>query len=560
MKDRCMIGPLVEGKASEKHTLISVLLIGFAAFLVYANSLGNGFVVDDHSVIIRNPALRGSLLSAFDAIDTGSHPQLNPFYRPFTYLTFLAEWRLHGFDPLLMHLVNVVLHVVNAMLVFLLARSLLGDPRPAFLAGLLFAVHPIHSESVNYLSGGRNTMLACFFVLSAYLVQERSIARQNNSFAVIGALLFLAGLFSKEFALMVLPLIIAQEVVSLRVQESAERHAAVKRMIPYAIATAVYLLLRWLTLSRLGIQSGIIPGLGAQKLSELYVIPSLQERLVNNIYIIPKYLATIIWPTSLSPRYAVPEDLWPIAPMLALAWVIIIGIAIWFFTRGRSAPTLFGLYWTLLFWLPVSGLVYFSIIEMADRYFYIPAIGIWIILADQSLRLLCDRQKALKYVTIATTAILIGLTALTVQRNRDWMSDISLFSRMVDQYPDNPYGHTNMGTVLLMEKDPKNLSVAEQHLEKALALDPDKQFVQPLLGYIRLERNDLDGALHYFSEALRYFPMDREARINRAITYERMGRDQDALSDYEYYLQIPGYNDLTGSREYALERVRALSR
>ena len=139
-----------------KQTWMPLLIVAAAAVIVYANSLGNGFVTDD-STVMHNPALQGSPLALFNTIDSISDSQIMPFYRPLTYLTFAVEGRLHDFDPFWMHFGNILLHVINALLVYLLSKSLLGDYRPALLAGLLFAVHPIHTESVNFLSGGRNT-------------------------------------------------------------------------------------------------------------------------------------------------------------------------------------------------------------------------------------------------------------------------------------------------------------------------------------------------------------------------------------------------------------------
>jgi protein O-mannosyl-transferase len=535
-------------------------LISAIAFLVYANSLGNGFVTDDPSVILHNPVLQGNPLQLFSTIDTISDTQLLPFYRPITYLTFYVEGKLHGFNPFLMHLANILLHAANAFLVYRLARLLFADQGPALLVGLLFAVHPIHSESVNFLSGGRNTMLACFFVLLAYLAHNKSIVQGGITASLLGALFFLAGLLSKETAMMVLPAIFMRELISLRENGLSQRLQPVIRLAPYAAAATCYLILRWLTLSRLGIQTSIIPGFGMQKLQELYIIPSLTERLLYNIYIIPKYLLTIVWPVSLSPRYAVPEDFHLIALPLMVGWGCILGVIVWLLRRASSRATLFGLFWFLAFWIPVSGIFPMSSIQMADRYLYLPAIGLWIIIADQAVRLRIHGKTILRYAALATVLILVVMAALTIQRNLEWRSDITLFSRLVEQYPENPNGYYHLGIAYIKRKGPNDLQVAEKNLEMVLALDPSTQSVQTPLGLVRLERGDFEGALYYYSEALGNFPLDREARINRGITYEKLGRYQEALADYRFYLTIPTYNHIPGSQELAETRIRELSR
>ena len=544
----------------KRRDLIFGLLVIAAALLVYANSLGNGFVTDDPSVILHNPVLQGSPLLLFKTIDTTSNTQLLPFYRPLTYLTFYAEGRLNGFNPFLMHLVNVILHAANAFLVYRLARSLLLGHGAALLAGLLFAVHPLNTESVNFIAGGRNTMLACFFVLAAYLMHRTGIVQNRISIALSGAALFLSGLLSKESAVMVLPFIMMQEIFAIREKGSGEGLKAAMRFAPYMAATAFYFVLRWMTLSRYGIQTSIIPGFATQKIRDLYIIPSLSERLWHNVYILPKYLLTVIWPASVSPRYIIPDDLNLVALPILTGWVCFFLLLAWLIKRGRSYATFFGLSWLLVFWMPVSGIFLVSSIEMADRYFYLPAIGLWIIAADQAVRLTSIGKAALKYVMISTGLILIVMAGLTVKRNLDWKSNITLFTRLTEQYPENPYGHYHLGAAYITRKGPNDLQSAEKEYKMALGLDPSMYSVYTSLGYIRLEQGDFEGALYYYSTALAYNPSDQEARVNRGITYEKLGRDKEALADYQIVLSLPEDYNIPGLRTYAEERMRALSR
>jgi len=539
---------------------VTGFFLAAAAFFVYANSLGNGFVGDDHSVILHNPVLRDSPLSLFNGIDTTSDTELMPFYRPLTYLTFLIEQRIHGLTPFFVRLFNVLLHSANTFLVYRLSRILFKHEHAALFAGLLFAVHPLHTEGVDFNSGGRNTMLSCFFVLAAYLVHRRSVLHDSISTAVAGAFLFLAGLFSKELALAVLPFVAALEIYPLRQQPAGAKSRAALRLLPYLGATLCYLYMRWLTLSRLGIQKGFLPGSGSQAMEAKYSIPGITERLLDNLYIIPKYLQIAIWPTRLSPRYVVPEDLSPLTLTLAVAWLgIIIGLG-WLLTKGRSRTTLFGLSWMAAFWLPVSGIIYFSNIPMAERFLYIPAIGFWVIIADQFSRLYPSLNKTRsRYATIAGVLILLILSAITMRRNSDWKSDLTLNTKLVAQYPENPHGHANLGNAYLDRRSNQDLELAENEFSRALTLDPSLHLLHSPLGYIRLVKSDFEGALKHYSETLAVFPKDRDARINSAIALERLGRSREALDAYRHYLTIPGYNNIPGSREYAEERIRVLS-
>lgn len=546
------------------------LLVAVVAFVVYANSLGNGFAMDDNGVILNNPVFQGSPWSLFTTMDTVSDVVPIPYYRPLTYLSFMMEERLHGFNPFLVRLLNVLLHSGNAFLVYLLARTLLNNTNAALLAGLFFAVHPLHTEGVDFNAGGRNTLLACFFVLSAYLIHRRSVIRNGLLGAFGGACMFLGGLFSKEMALMALPFILLLEREQILQGTKTLRLRAGMRLLPYAGATLLYLALRQLTLAASGVQSGLIPGTGDQVSASLYIMPDLGSRLLSNLYIIPRYFLTVIYPVALSSVYEVPEDLHLLALPLTAAWLCIILVFSWIFLRGRSHATLFGLGWSFFFWLPVSGIVWFASSPLADRYIYIPAIGFWIIVADQASRHF-PTGKSGRIALGAAAVVLLVLALLTIKRNRDWKDDIALFSRVTVQYPDNPYGHAYLGDAYFLKQGERNLKMAEQEFEKALDLQPmiykDGREIPPLyslmvndkLGHIRVARGDYEGALHYYSRALSIYPLDREALLNRGMTLDRLGRSDEAITDYQRFLRAPG-SAFSDRQHYAEGRVRELSR
>lgn len=124
----------------------ATIVIGLVAIAVYAITLFNGFAWDDVLVIVKNPILTGSTLTPFSSIDTARETDHTPYYRPLTLLSFLFEYRLHGFNPTLMHLANLILHILNAILSYFLARSITAGHRAALITALLFAVHPINTE------------------------------------------------------------------------------------------------------------------------------------------------------------------------------------------------------------------------------------------------------------------------------------------------------------------------------------------------------------------------------------------------------------------------------
>lgn len=531
-------------------------LVATAAALVYLNSLGNGFTLDDNQVLLNNPVLKGSISSLFSTIDTTSDTQLLPYYRPFTYLTFWLEGRLHGFNPLAVHFVNVLLHAVNAVLVFQLARNILSTSHAALFAGLLFAVHPLHTEGVNFIAGGRNTMLACCFILLTWLLHHRSISRPALLTSLGASLCFLTGLFSKETTMAVLPFLLALELPSLWKTSAKERLRSLARLLPYAACALFYLILRGMTLSKLGIQSGIF---GAARTDSINMSADLGTRLLNNLYIIPRYLLTVINPSALATHYVVPDDLNLLALPLLVSWLGIIGGLAWLLTRGRTPGTLFGLSWLVLFWLPVSGIIYFPSAPLADRYLYIPMLGLWLIIGEQTFRTNLTSPASRRYVTVATTVILIILAALTIRRNMDWKNNITLYSRFVEQYPDNIHAQAGLGSAYYLSKNEAYAPLAIKQFESVLNRNPYFPMINTFLGNIMLNHNDLEGALLHYNKAVMLMPNDKEARINRAITLEKLGQPAEALKDYRYFVETPGLREIAGARAYAEERLRALS-
>lgn len=526
---------------SEKNDWVFGVSVALVAFLVYANSLGNGFVWDDDVVIVANAALKGNIISLFSGIDAARANELTPYYRPLTLLTFLIEDRLHGLTPFFVRFINVFLHAANTFLVYRLARSITDVRIAALLTSLLFAVHPIHSEGVDFNAGGRNTMLAAFFILSAYLVHRRGVMRDKIAEAFAGSIIFLAGLLSKETALAILPFIVSLEILHGMGADAVRKQRMFLRLIPYIVCLVIYFALRTNALSSAGVTIDVFPGLWA--------------RLLENIYIIPKYLFLIICPISLNCRYFVPSDLSALILPLAAAWLCILTFSGWVIIKSRSRASIFGLLWAVAFWLPVSGVIPFPGAPLADRYLYVPAIGLWLCITDQFVRLQLYRSKT-RLCLAAVAVLLLILVAITAKRNLDWKEPVALFSRVVEQYPEKAFGHFNLGCGYLEKWG--NWDAAEREFEKTLVLDPVMPRLRTKMGYIRLQRGDVEGAFRHYYDAIRLFPTDTEALINMGIVLEKLYRYDDAIDAYRRFLAIPGDTPV-GARQYAEGRVNGLS-
>ena len=342
-------------------------LVTGAALAVYGNTLENGFVWDDNDIIVDNPAVRdlGSIPSLFSSVDATRTAHHAAYYRPLARLTYLLDYQLFGLSPAGYHLGNVLLHALAVLALFLLVRALFGDATRALAAALLFAVHPLNAEAANFVST-RNTILATLFTLVALAAYHR--ARAGGPAALLPAswLSFLAGLLSKETAaglLLLLPVYDLPRPAELR----ATLRGRALRLLPFVAVFAGYLALRTHALSS---------AIGAD-----LDLSGLTARLGRIAYLVPRYLGIVLFPLELNAYYQLPQD-WPSRwPWLALAWAAI-AAALWLCLRLRSRAAAFGLLWFGVNLLPIVGVVPIPSAVMAERYLYLPAVGLWIVAGD----------------------------------------------------------------------------------------------------------------------------------------------------------------------------------
>lgn len=517
----------------EKGAVLPGILVALVSIIVYLNSLNNGFVWDDNIVILENPVFKNDIISLFFSIDSPRQYEWTPYYRPLTYLTFYLENVLFGFNAFAMHLLNLLLHAANVLLSYVLIYSISGRLSVAFIASILFGVHPIGAESVNFLSGGRNTLLSCLFVLITSLLYVQWVKKDKTVYLVLSSVTFLFAMLSKETGLMLFPLLIIAGLL-LR-----------KKEIFYAIPLYLGMLGVYLVLRYSAFKASIV---------ELDFNAELWRGLLNNVYMLPRYLWSVLWPSSISINYPLPEDMNLYALPLLVAWIVISGLFIFILIKGRTPLMIAASGWAVSFWIPTSGIYPIPSMPMADRYIYISIIGIWVIAAVLVSGLM-ERESIKRFVYIVITIVVILLSVITIKQNTYWRNDFTLFTRYINQYPDNPFGYYNLGTAYLEEA--KDIAAAEMQFKKALALRSDFPGLMTQLGHIAQTRRDYEEALMYYNQALMRDPFEVEAIINRAAVFEVMGRYDEALHDYKAFIAFPE-NVKPGVRQMALEKIREI--
>ncbi len=505
--------------SARKEIWIALLLLTIVTLGVYSASFFNGFVMDDEVIIVNNP----QTLSLHNVPDVLLAPDLiKPYYRPLNRATYLFDYRVAGMNPAWYHGVNIIIHLGSVLLLFLAGRRLLNDWRGALVAALIFAVHPVNSEAVNFISA-RNTLLALFFSLASLLAYMDARAK-GKSLPVFSAILFFCGLLCKETAFMMTAVIFLCTFMPLQDQE--ERLNWKSRIIllsPYFLLAVLYFVMRFYSLQ--GIVGTSVPAEG------------LISRLAQNYHIIPQYLALLLFPSDLTLFHKVPQGglftpPWYLPAMLGLGGVIFLIV------KSCSRAALFGLAWIIINYAPISNIVPIPSDQLTERYLYMPAVGFFICLGVLYSRLY-SRERYRQILWGGAAVIVVALAGVTAQRNLDWRNNLSLFSSGVRNDPFSPAAHYNLGTAYM---ETGQLQSARSEWEKTLSLNPEYSDALTQMGTFAAVQGDLSRAEMYYLAALKAPPGETDpdksmAHLNLGKICEKRGRPREALQHYRQFLK-----------------------
>ncbi len=485
---------------------LRLLLVFAAACAVYWNSLDGEFVFDDTSIIQNNPQIR-SLAPANLRQIFGSHywqtvAGQGGLYRPVVVLSYAGNYAAGGLDPWGYHLVNVLLHALNAVLVLLILRDLFGDDAFALWSGLLFALHPIHTEAVAYLVGRAESLAALFFLLA-----WRGWLRGRH---IAAAAAFLVAALAKESALTFLAVPLLSDLVR-------NRRPAWKPYLPLGAAAAAVLGLRYVVLG------GIAP-LAVSASSNPLAAAGTGTRLLTATAVFGRYLWLLVWPQALSADYSfnqippvtTPADAGFLAGAAALLGVA--GGTAWAWRRSR--PLFFcGAFFLAAFSLTSNFLRPIGTI-MAERLMYLPSLGFTCAAAYAIVRA-PRRQAAL--AAGALLAVLYG--ARTVVRNADWHDHVALFSSAARVSPHSSLVQANLANALLYGRH--DAAGAARHALEAIRIEPGDPAAYMTLGDACAALGRLAQAAQAYARVEELAPGSagaREAARRRRAAEQRLGR------------------------------------
>jgi tetratricopeptide (TPR) repeat protein len=522
------------------------LLLTVVIFAVYFPALSHPFIIyDDADYVSRNLQVQqGLTLETFRWALTSM--QFSNWH-PLTWMSHALDCELFGLDAGAHHFTSLLLHAIDAVILFLLLSRMTGKIGRSLIVALLFGLHPVNVESVAWVAE-RKTVLSMLFLLLAlwaylWYVRKPGIGRHGCVDA-----LFALALAAKPMVVtfpFILLLLDYWPLRRIRHWQSPSENFPLPRSSPLRLITEK------LPLFALSAASCVVTVIAQHRAMKTIEAFPLRDRVVNALFSYVMYWWKVVWPVHLSVFYA-PEGsrLAPWQTVLCMAFLAAISILVW---RGRrSRPyLLFGWLWFLGTLVPMIGLVQVGDQGMADRYAYLPYIGIFIAAVWGLADLAQMRRIEPRWSTAAVCAVLLVLSFLTRKQLRNWESSYALFTHSLQVTPDNYVGEDIVGTALLEEAyrttGRKCATDALLHFQNAVRINPKDSLGHIDLGFCRETQGNLQEAIQEYQAALpvtRGKFLKKRALINLGGVYRVLRQFALARNSYNECLKLdPGDQD-----------------
>ena len=499
------------------------------AFLLFVPALQNGFVNwDDNRFIVENQNIRAFAWDNLVAMFTGF---VDGNYIPLTQLSFALNHAIHGLQPAGYHATNMLLHALNACLVFLLLRRLGGATVASAVGAVLFAIHPLRVESVAWATERKDVLFAVFYLLALHAYLRFLDTRSWKPYAITLGCFVLSGL-SKQMAIS-LPVI-------LLVLDFARKRTLSWGMILEKIPFGV-IALGFVAVAFFGQHSSESILRGTQY--------TPIHRLLLSCNSLVMYMKGILWPMELSCIYPYPRDVVAEAAYTPFVIAIVAGLILW---RGRAFhPLWIGAAFFLISLAPVLNVVPAGSQMVADRFTYLPAVGISYVLVmglTESWARLGERGRQV-LITIGTIVFVL-CAILTWNRIKVWKSDLALWNDAVRKAPHAFVAHSNLA---LAHLNAGNLVMAVDGFTRAIAISPQIADSYNNRGMAYRKQKKVKEALADFTMATTLEPTKAAYWYNRAETYYDEGQCERAIPDYSRVIELePDMDDARMARGVCL--------
>ena len=495
----------------KKSTLISIALIVVLGFAVYANSLKGQFLWDDEFLVVKNTYVKSwsNIARVFREDIARAGGLKSAFYRPLQIITYMLDYSLWELNVHGYHLSNILLHVLAALGLFWLINILYHDQMLAFLTGLLFAVHPIHTEAITYISGRADPLVAVFILLSL-IFYIKSLHQKRNVFYLCMLLSYGLALLSRENSL-ILPALLLLYHYSFR-----ERIKA-KQFLSVLILAFLYVLLRF-TLFKHFFSAGELA----------YSSVVFFKRIPGFFVAITNYARLLFLPLHLHMDYG--KMSFDFSNPEAILGVLIV-LALFVYAKVQrkiNGLVFFAVFWFFITLLPSSNLYPLNA-YMAEHWLYLPSVGFFLILAGALSRLY--RSRRFKNIALVLIVCLFSFYAyLTVRQNSYWREPVAFYKRALKYSPASPELNNNLGELYNDAGKPEE---ALSLLQEAIRLRPAYYNAHYNLGISYSALRKYEQAVTSYKQAIAFNPDNIKAYNNLGLTYRAMGKNEEALAEFK---------------------------
>ena len=505
--------------------LIAALLV-LVTIALYWPAMRYDFInLDDPGYVTGNPHVQSGL--SWEGVKWAfGNTEQAAYWAPLMWLSHMLACQLFGLNAWGHHLINVLLHAANTALVFLVFRRMTGATWRSVILAALFGLHPLRVESVAWVTERKDVLSTLFWMLTlwAYVKYvEAAQVRHLKSNIWYGAALamFLLGLMSKAM-LVTMPF-----VLLLLDYWPLERfkHSSVRRLVTEKIPFFALAALASVVTFMLQKQGGAV--------ASVENLP-LGARIGNALISYCRYLGKMVWPTDLAVFYPHP-GYWPMEQVF-LAGVLISGISVLLFAKRRQYPfLLMGWLWFCGTLVPVIELVQSGEQAMADRFTYIPSLGVLILAIWGASELTRRWRHQVVVLSVAGSAAIVLCIGLTQQQLGHWKDSEALFRHALEVTENNYLAHYNLGMAL----DGKGQTdEAIRQYQEAIRLKPDYAYAHDTLGTALGRKGQTDEAISQFQEAIRLKPDYADAHYNLGIALVMKGQTDEAISQFQEAIRL----------------------
>jgi len=514
--------PAFPGKAFICFLLVVINLIVYGQTIEFPFSLYDDGIYAAHNPHVLSGLTWSNIVWALVNLEAG-------FWHPLTWLSLMVDGHLYGTYAGGYHLTNVFLHIGNTLLLFLIMRRLLGGEWRGALVAALFAIHPLHVEPVVWISSRKDVLSTFFWMLTMYFYIWYANRPDWGRYTLV--------LFCFACGLMAKPMIVTLPLVLLILDNwpLGRRHVGMETPWGRLAGRHIFhLLLEKLPLMIMAAMSIIVTvyaekGVGALVTADRLSFP---DRAANMLVSYVTYLVKMIWPVNMAVFYPHPGQ-WPAWQVAASGGVIVALTILSFCLRKKYPHVAVGWLWYLISLAPVSGILQVGAHAMADRYTYIPFIGLfWLAACSLPHRLQGWRRQSM---IVALIILLTTLTAVAWRQALYWGNDLTLFRHAIAVTKNNYIAEANLASALMTHGDDE---AAINHFQRSIAIKPNYEPAYYGMGVLLKKKGQDSAALRCFEAVLAIEPRFFAAYIQMGDLHFRNKKYSEASKYYRKAIQL----------------------